>query len=551
MSIENIAEEPLQTKERTLEDIAREALEESKTALKDHYTFQKEIKNVAVIGAGPSGLCSARRLRDLGFSVKVFERNPSVGGVWVYSETSPPKPKIPTSRIKRELDYETSTLSISEPQKKLYEMTPEVKNKLLNKCPPSACYRDLYTNTCTKLSGLPDFPFPVDTPMFCPHHVVYQYLQDYAVQFDLLPLIKLNTSVDRVAKNPENQTWELTLSHYDTYTSGMVRETRWKEVVDAVVIANGCHQESYVPDFKHLTEWNKLFPSKAFHSKQFRRPEDYKDQNVLVIGGSISAVDVVRSIDGFAKRTTLAIKGPFESPFPLFNVIRSKIPKSVNIKPNVAAFSNKEDEVDGTVSFEDGTALEDIDQVIFCTGFMNRMAFLGDAVIPKNDIEEAKLFTAPRPIYDDVPDSHVVMGPRYPLNVYRDVFLISDPTLTFVGLPPYFSTLSQFDTQAQAVARVWSGYARLPSKEWMQKFTSENKTGVNSIKEINTDRKRREPLLVWLNHHADELRQVDLPKLENYQEDYEKEYGKVVESWGQTSDENFKRTKAYIYEHYL
>ncbi|KAI7907466.1 uncharacterized protein BX663DRAFT_491014 [Cokeromyces recurvatus] len=541
---------------KSLEEITREALEESKAALKNPYIFQKPITNVAVIGAGPSGLCSARHLKDLGFNVRVFERNSTVGGLWIYSQRAPPKPKIPSSRITRETEKEALELTSKEVQKRLYEMTPEVKDRLLNKCPPSACYRDLYTNTATDLSGFPDFPFPEGLPRFCPHHDVLHYIQDYAAKFDLLSLIEFDTSVDLVRKHPEDdQTWELTLCKYEVYESGMVRETRWKETFDAVVIANGCYQDPFVPDFKHLTEWNKLFPSKISHSKQFRQPEDFKDKNVLVIGGSISAIDIVRSLEGFAKTITMTLRGPFESLVPILNVIRSKIPKSVIIKPNIASFSNENDKVDGTIVFEDGTALDNIDHIIFCTGFMDRMPFLGDLVIEKGQLEEANVFTTPRPIYDDdVPDSHVVKGPKVPLNVYREIFLMSDPTLTFVGISPYFVTWSHFDTQAQAVARVWSGHSYLPNKELMQKFTSEHNSGLNPYELFNIDRRRREPYIVWLNYHEEEIQTDDtarLPKLENYREDYEEEYQKIAEIWGNISDENFKRARAYINEHYL
>ncbi|SVC71725.1 uncharacterized protein METZ01_LOCUS324579, partial [marine metagenome] len=41
---------------------------------------------VAVIGAGPAGLVSARECLRQGCEVVVFEASESVGGVWVYSE---------------------------------------------------------------------------------------------------------------------------------------------------------------------------------------------------------------------------------------------------------------------------------------------------------------------------------------------------------------------------------------------------------------------------------------------------------------------------------
>ena len=42
---------------------------------------------IAIVGAGPSGLCSARHLTTSArnFQVRVFEKGSKVGGTWVYS----------------------------------------------------------------------------------------------------------------------------------------------------------------------------------------------------------------------------------------------------------------------------------------------------------------------------------------------------------------------------------------------------------------------------------------------------------------------------------
>jgi cation diffusion facilitator CzcD-associated flavoprotein CzcO len=151
-------------------------------------------------------------------------------------------------------------------------------NLLLKKCPPSACYRDLLTNTFTETFAYPDFPFPEGTPKLCHHSVVSKYFADYAEHFDLFPLIELNTSVNLVTKDKETGNWVLSLSKYDVNPGGMIKISRWKETFDAVVCATGKHQEPFVPDIKNLTAWNKTYPSKVSHSNQFRRPEDFIDK---------------------------------------------------------------------------------------------------------------------------------------------------------------------------------------------------------------------------------------------------------------------------------
>jgi cation diffusion facilitator CzcD-associated flavoprotein CzcO len=42
-------------------------------------------KRVVVIGAGIAGLVTAKVLRDHGFDVTVFEKEPAIGGVWAES----------------------------------------------------------------------------------------------------------------------------------------------------------------------------------------------------------------------------------------------------------------------------------------------------------------------------------------------------------------------------------------------------------------------------------------------------------------------------------
>ena len=44
--------------------------------------MDNEIKRVAVIGAGVSGLTAAKHLKSRGLEVVIFERTSRVGGVW-------------------------------------------------------------------------------------------------------------------------------------------------------------------------------------------------------------------------------------------------------------------------------------------------------------------------------------------------------------------------------------------------------------------------------------------------------------------------------------
>lgn len=47
---------PMEGERKTLEETIKMSIEEAEEALKHPYVFKKPIKNVAVIGAGPSGV---------------------------------------------------------------------------------------------------------------------------------------------------------------------------------------------------------------------------------------------------------------------------------------------------------------------------------------------------------------------------------------------------------------------------------------------------------------------------------------------------------------
>lgn len=54
-----------------------------------------QLKRVAVIGAGPSGLMHAATLIEQGFEVRLFERAPKPGGQWFYTDKTPVSAPFP------------------------------------------------------------------------------------------------------------------------------------------------------------------------------------------------------------------------------------------------------------------------------------------------------------------------------------------------------------------------------------------------------------------------------------------------------------------------
>lgn len=143
----------------------------------------------AVIGAGPSGLATARALQQRGITVDGYEASHGVGGLW----------------------------DIGNPRSTMYESAHLISSR-----------------TTTEFAE-----FPMRTPVDYPgHRVLRQYFRDYADHFDLTPLFRFDTTVTRL--EPHDGGWNLTSSGPDG------ESTRWYQ---GVVLANGTLAEPHVPAF--------------------------------------------------------------------------------------------------------------------------------------------------------------------------------------------------------------------------------------------------------------------------------------------------------------
>ena len=145
----------------------------------------------------------------------------------------------------------------------------------------------------------------------------------------------------------------------------MVEETYF----DHVVVANGHYSTPNIPDF----EWLDKFKGRVVHSHEFRDGAEYKGQNVIVIGSSLSAEDLASQLYKFGANKIIL---SHRKKTPIFE----SWPKGIEERPMIA-------EVDGkTVKFGNGDQGE-YDAILLCTGYKNRYAFLDDSLTleAKND----------------------------------------------------------------------------------------------------------------------------------------------------------------------
>jgi len=431
---------------------------------------------VAVIGAGISGVCSAAHLLNSGASVTVFERSNIAGGVWHYQETSSLDPSYP-SLVPSKGDYVTFNpgefaVNTPPPEKgpandldghALPDTVTELRTWF---CPPGPCYAGLKNNVPTSLMVSSLASWPAGTGEITTQDNIEHYVQSLAAENGVDEVTYYNTRVEEVRKAPDGSHWTvrtLSLKVSDQDVQQVIEKT-W--VFDAIVVASGHYNLPHVPDFPGLSQWKSEQPTQVIHSKQYRDPQRYKNETVLVIGGGVSALDVCRELDGVAGRIYQSTRdGEYDLPAEM-------LPPSVQRIGEIAHFSSFSDSnpdsgsetqedsrraSPGIITLKDGQTVTGVQQVIVATGYLSSYPFL------------AHLHADSTAAIDAGPDVLVTADGSMVHNLHKDIFYIPDPSLAFVGVPYYISTFSLFDFQAQLVALVITGtVSRLPSERDMR-----------------------------------------------------------------------------------
>lgn len=119
---------------------------------------------VAILGAGASGLTAAKKLLDAGIGCEIFERNAEVGGTWLYGT------------------------------------------------PGSPVYRSTHLISSKRRTEFRDFPMPAEWPPYIGHEQALEYLRRYADHFGLRPRIRFATEVTRCERGADgsNGRWHVT-----------------------------------------------------------------------------------------------------------------------------------------------------------------------------------------------------------------------------------------------------------------------------------------------------------------------------------------------------
>ncbi|KAH6721062.1 flavin monooxygenase-like protein [Leptodontidium sp. MPI-SDFR-AT-0119] len=410
--------------------------------------------DVAVIGAGPSGLAVLKNLKEEGFNVIVYDKRDSVGGVWSYSEDPQTTSTVPAT--------------ISNVSK----------------------FGNSYT----------DFPIPDNLPAHLTALQTCDYIKSYASHFNLNQHVQLNTSVKWIKRNANDTKWQVCTS-----ASG-------KEEIkdfDKVAICSGLSTEPIIPKF----EGEDMFKGEIMHVQNFKRPSDFKDKRVLVLGMGNSAADTSTQLIGHAKDIYLSHRGGAKilsrivdgAPLDLVitrqkNVVKfaldrylpslsrflfdwtieryskqsfkldpswrlSPAPSLANHQPVISdhlvdsLWAKKVNSVQGLrrfigedkVELTDGTVLE-VDAVILCTGYEPDFSITTDfSPLDSGEGKTAGINETPLArLY------HNIFPPRYAHSLaYLNYIAVTDGAITIS------------DLAAMAIAQIWKGGYTLPSPEVM------------------------------------------------------------------------------------
>ncbi|KAG4432571.1 hypothetical protein IFR05_011959, partial [Cadophora sp. M221] len=381
------------------------------------------VRRVAVIGAGPSGISAVHALvRENKFdTIRVFERRDRIGGTWIYD----PKPDV----------FPTTTAKNPPPRQFPSTIPGFVPLAVEDTTCLTGIYSTLDSNVGLEVMEFTymlflKINFALTTERYGhnnptrPYAVVAGYLEGLIAPY--FNLVTLNTTLEKLEK--EGEEWVLTLRQTGHESRGEKVNYWWTERFVAVIVATGHYTVPHVPVIPGLNEFQEKFPGRLEHSKQFRDINEYVGKRVVVAGGNISAGDLVIDLHRIVSAPLIISQRgrneKLDSIWNLHSVRTTSTIKSLSIENN------------GTVEFTDGLRISNIDKIIFATGYRLSYPFIQP---------------------DPVSESGRLQG------FYQHIFKIGDPTLAVVGQVRAALTFRCYEYQAIAVARILAERGTLPS----------------------------------------------------------------------------------------
>lgn len=379
------------------------------------------VKSVAVLGGGPSGAGAAKALFHENYfdKIKVFEKRSLFGGLWNYTE---------------ETDNSTTPIPCENAN---FDITPVLKNQG-EYVWPAPVYDFLDTNVPKDIMTYADFPFPSHLPLFPHGSDVLKYMCEYAES--IRHLVSFNTKVVHVEYQLDLGKWQVISRPVIIETDGgSVPSEKFAdttEYFDAVILAIGNYDIPYIPNRIGMEQWSKKYPNSIMHVKSYRNPNQFKDAkgNILIVGNSASGGDLAFQLTTHLNRTIYKLKRSE-------NLLPAGENDLIVDLPDIEKF-NYENKL---ITFKDGSVLENVDYILFATGYLKSFPFL-------------KLDSSKPPI---LTDGHKLHG------IYEHVILYNYPNLAIVGVPRFVLPTRTSESQGIWISKVWSDKIKLPLKQEM------------------------------------------------------------------------------------
>ncbi|CAD6227073.1 unnamed protein product [Miscanthus lutarioriparius] len=371
-------------------------------------------KKVCVVGAGVSGLVSARELLREGHDVTVMEQSSGVGGQWLYDPRTDAGDPLGVAGV------------------------------------ASSIYASIRLNTPRESMGFSDFPFVYpstggDARRYPGHAEFLRYIRGFCDAFGLMDVVRLNTKVldvgllaPRGHDDDGGTRWTVRCSSRRGDCEGEVVTT--EETFDAVVVAIGQFTQPRLPTINGMDKWSR----RQLHSHSYRAPDSFQDQVVVVVGCQSSGVDIALELCTVARDVHISVKS-VDDDGAIFPGMRKAVSRRHNLHLHLQIECLCED---GQVTFADGSCVV-ADSIISCTGYDYSFPFL----------DTGGLVT--------VDDNRV--GPLFE-HTFPPALA---PSLSFVGIPKRVVVPRFYETQARWVAQVLSGRRTLPSSEEMMRWAEE------------------------------------------------------------------------------
>ncbi len=151
-------------------------------------------------------------------------------------------------------------------------------------------YDRLKLNTGRQFSHMPGRPYPKGTPTFPTRDQVVEHLDRHAREDGIE--LRLETPIERVEQ--QNGGWSLTSPAGDLESQ-------------QVVVATGFEHSPFVPDW----EGRERFAGELIHSSEYRNPEPFQGQKVLVVGPGCSGMEIAHDLaTGGAEKVWLSARTP-------------------------------------------------------------------------------------------------------------------------------------------------------------------------------------------------------------------------------------------------